>query len=728
MMRASLFLLLGAAVGATSTYGLIVRDRAQPAGGSSVLSESVRSSTTQSTLINADWVSGESPHAETTSVVERLAIYEFVTTLTDVAELESLIERAASRRTSHARSFGLDALLARLAEVDPARAIRLADELHLETRFRVPLYQVWAGSDTDAALDALRSVGNSAEARAIGLGLIAVLGDDERAIARVLTALPNTDALSFRIDVLGEKAESAPLAALQQALAMEDPVARNRAIGRVAASWAQQDPEAALAQIYAIQVADLRTVFHADVLRQWASLDPERVLAYLSGSDNASAREVRVSSGALRAIAESAPERLLTFADRLPPEMRRMAQQVALQVLAQRDPVNALSYVDTLPQGQEREQVLQAIANGYARRDAESALAWARSLQPASPAVMNAVLGGIAEGDIDRALDLALAAPSAMEQQQAVQSIVMRYAMQGGERARAIADRLVRFDDTEVGRPALEMVVSMWSSRNAESALEWVLANSERVNRAVVSRVGQSLGAQDPAAAVRYTDRIPEELRGDWISMVAEGYARVNPEDALAWIARFQGQPGYEAGVAAIAQHSAQFDARSAARLLDSLPGSVPASTGAAAAVANRWAHQDPNAAAQWALGVRGLPARTAAVSGVAAEWAARDSVRARAWVMSLPSGTLRDSALGSMIASAARDGTLDEGLLDAFNADIARQQALLRASYALAQRDPEQTRALIGDYITDPTLRQQAEQALENAQRSGAGMYRFAR
>ena len=103
----------------------------------------------------------------------------------------------------------------------------------------------------------------------------------------------------------------------------------------------------------------------------------------------------------------------------------------------------------------------------------------------------------------------------------------------------------------------------------------------------------------------------------------------------------------------------------------------------------------------------------------VAQQWAAQDTQSARGWVLSLPNGAARDRALGSIIAITASNETPDGRLLGAFSSDQAREQALPAAVFAIAQRDRAQAQAFMERHITDPGVRQQTQQMLENASRS---------
>jgi hypothetical protein len=108
------------------------------------------------------------------------------------------------------------------------------------------------------------------------------------------------------------------------------------------------------------------------------------------------------------------------------------------------------------------------------------------------------------------------------------------------------------------------------------------------------------------------------------------------------------------------------------------------------------------------------------AIGSVVGVWSGQDPAGARQWALRMPQGAMRDSALTTILQTAVSrgDGGLDTGLLNAFTTDSARQQAVLHVVQGLAWNDPARARAVIDGYLTDPSLRAQAERVLE-AQRN---------
>ena len=483
----------------------------------------------------------------------------------------------------------------------------------------------------------------------------------------------------------------------------------SNALTAIATTWAKDDVLGALAHVDYIDDNDRRNAFKGAVLRQWALDDPEGLLAYvldLSGDE----QDEAMRNGTLYApLSALEPLRALEAAEALAGAAAAMVRRTALMQLAADDPLGALRHVESLPLGAERQQVLSTIATTYGRLDPEAAIAWAQSQN--APELLTSVLTGVARVNPDRAMDLLLNIPLG-DQQRVLQMLAMGGNLRG-EQIAVIADRLLAQPNRG---PALQMLTNGWAQRTPEEALRWLLANN-RSAATSISQAGMNLARTDPAAAIGYFDRVPNELRARWISAVAEGYAQNDARAAANWVTQFRGQPGYDAAVAAVAGRTAQHDPAAAARLFASIdPSQAPDAAQNARAIGVAWARQDTAAAASWARELTDDAIAAGAVSVVTSQWVTRDVAGARNWTMSLPMGAKRDAALVQIVGATAGTASGDSTLLDAFSSPTAQQTGVNQALRIIAQRDSAEARRLADQYLTDPGARQAAERFIEQS------------
>lgn len=714
MKRTLLLLLSGIAGGSVATYAFVrtpvprvvpVLEVTEPGGAAAAAS----------TAPEARPLGLDEALRGTIGTAERTVVYRLAMQ-SDRTALQSLIRQVAGMPSAEGPRFALEALLGRLAELDPRGAAGLAERLGLPIDLVALVYRTWATADAAAALDALGEIEQAADAEVIAARIVEVFGSDELAIARVAGASSRIDWDRLRAETISARAQADPGAALDEAFRLPRAL-QTAAFDRIADVWVRDDVAAALTALDGVAglAADS---FRAALLRAWARLEPTAALGYFAGLDSVDQMTL-LTNGAAQIFMLVDANVALDYARQVTGEAGRMAQSAALQNLAFSDPDTALRRIDQLPPGIERSQLTTAVASAYARQDPDAALAWAQNLQPPQPGVLMNVLMFLARANPDRALEVAMSMQSTPITPGGLPStfLASQVIASAPDPAR-MADRVLAMPDTPARDQTLSSIATTWGSRDPEAALRWLLAN-DRMTEETIMQIGRQFGASNPAAAVSYASQIPSELRASWIGTVAAGYAMSDPQAAMSWVAQYRGQPGYESAVAAVAQAASQYQPAAAARLLDTIDAAPPEVRGAVTQIAFGWAQQDARAAAQWAADLRNVDARRDAVSAVARTWSSSDAPGARAWALSLPHGDSRDAALTPVLTTRAASGEpIDQVLINAFSSDQVRQQAVMQAVSAVASRgDATAARRLADDYVLDPALRAQTEQMIEMIQ-----------
>ena len=83
-----------------------------------------------------------------------------------------MIDFAAVDSPSRARDREISALLARLSEIDPVRAVDYAQSAYLETRFVVQAFESLARVNVDQAISELARMSSAARQRKVALALL----------------------------------------------------------------------------------------------------------------------------------------------------------------------------------------------------------------------------------------------------------------------------------------------------------------------------------------------------------------------------------------------------------------------------------------------------------------------------------------------------------------------------------------------------------------------------
>lgn len=714
MSQSVVLLVTGAIAGGAAVYLLAYPDSESSAivsGGAAALPPLISSTPEPSITV------GATPSAN--HVSERIAVYEKAARATNPADLEAMIESAAVRSPSLSRDMELEVLLARLAELDPQRAVDLAHSLYLDTRFLEPLYQAWARVDVYAAIDAVALISSPANRRKLGLALLEVVGFTEQAVSLVTARMSDAEAASFKFDAIATRAESDPVGALAAALAIPNLTMQQRLILEIGRSAAGQSPLAALGWREMIDDASLRDYYTNRVLFAWAEQNPAAVFAYVESTDPAF---LEMATGAFELLAESDPDRLLALAERLPTALARDARRAVLMTLAETDPVAALARADEwLPPGQNHESTVASIAQIYGRENPEAALSWARALEPPNQAALTAVLQGIAQVDFDRAVDAILADADRSEQTVGMPfglALMFMMSPSGDSNFGRLANRLAG-SDVPIARNMLANVLSRWANSDFDTALGWATANAERLDTSAFQSLAQQVARESPDLAIETLGRVPASQQQGWIEGVARGLAQTDIDRALNFLERYRGQPAFDNAVTTVVMLAAMADPVRASRLVETLTDS-PRAMSAASMVASQWAAQDPQAAIAWAQTLDDEQARGNSLQTIAGTWAQSDADAARSWLLRMPSGATRDSAIDGFLMTAATTGGLDSQLLDAYSSDEKRQAGARNAIIRIGRYDLDEARRLLDLHISDPAIRRQTEEQL--ARTGGAG------
>ena len=625
------------------------------------------------------------------SVAERAELYQRIAGIESTAELERLARATITAQDAagalpDAASPSLELIFERYFELDPAGAATLGGEL---LRSRSPsllfsLYLRLAQADINAALTALSQIDDPLAARSVARAVLSGLGADERAYELVLASLQGEAREQFVVDALPQLATTAPRKALDAALALTDPDQRSRLAVMVVSSWAGNAPNEAIAAVNGVADPTLQAQLRAALLRSWRDTDSLFVYVETLGSDRLS-----------EALMSGLVERLVSA-----------------------DTQRAGALVAKLPAGEARTRLLPQVGYRYAQQDPEGAVAWARTLDPPAPDLVANAVRFVASRDPLRAFDLA----GSLDEPQRTQTY---FSIVNGStdavQMPALASRVARIDDGPVKTQLIMSLVQLWAERgrDPEGALAWISANEASVPPEAFERVAYLYARSDPAAAAAYVDRVPNRARAAWIAAVTVGYATTDVQGATQFLERFRGEPGFDRGAPQLAMRIAETDPAAAARLLASVGTRAADGASPEFTIARNWAQRDPAAAAAWAIDLPPLQ-RTMALQMVTGVWGSRDPDAVRQWALGMPAGDRRDVALAAAVRARGA-APPDPALLAAFSQERARQAAMMNTILATAQTDAAAARRLIGEHITDPRMRAQAEEVVESFARGTA-------
>jgi RNA polymerase sigma factor (sigma-70 family) len=516
-------------------------------------------------------------------------------------------------------------------------------------------------------------------------------------------------------------------------------------------------------EIAAFTNALYRQGFRAALMAEWVQLNPTNTMAAFRDRvieanqrrqfieewlvrDPAAAVEVFMKGGrtweatvrnSLPELARRVPERVASVVARLPrPESSRDTQvRDAFAIVAETEIDRARTAAETLT-GPNRDQALAGVAQTWAKRDLEGAIAWAKKLPN--------------ETDRDEIVRSALVGAATVEPLSALERVSM--VPPGGKKgyfasttgARVLeAAATVDFDSTvhwlaahperlanedlmglvnAVGEklnadpsgfltqyagslrailPAVTNALVKESSGQRRAVWEWLNGQPEdSITTQLRHQLLSTWGEQDIMTAIRLAEDVPATAEGDaQLRLLADGLlghgAVLHRIDTLLKAApqRLR-QPLVESAFRHLDSETLADPQRWAA-LLSQLP--EPARVRSAEALARAWADQTPAEAINWAASMPAGEARVEAAASIASTWATKDSPAASVWIAGMPAGAERDRSAQSLVFSIAEEFPREawEWAMSISDAE-GRTRAATHAAKMMAARDSVTARAWI--------------------------------
>jgi len=456
------------------------------------------------------------------------------------------------------------------------------------------------------------------------------------------------------------------------------------------AEWAALDPQAALAFL---QEKDKGVI--GQLLREWMRVDPHAAInALLAGGDK--------TRGNLRAllseVARVAPERLREAVAVLPRSDNRWDTRTeeAFAIFAGKDPDAARAAAEAII-GPMRGQALAGIAKEWGERDGAQALTWAEGLPPGEErdAALKATLTGWAKSDPVAALaNLDIVPPGGQEMTNAsdVGAQVLREAAKRDWEATV---RWLRENRGKLGRSSLNGLADAISQRLAgdpagtmqmlaQSGVDgfqgvlatavlnegyaqrdaiWKWLDDQPTNdftRAARGSLLNAIGWKEPDVALGFLEKLPDNAENRQLleqgtrALVNGGSQMYRMEELLAKaspkLRTLLIETGFHYGCNS---EDGGFDPARWVPRINELPEDRRAS--AINGLAGGWAHNDPEAAINWALSLQGPSQRDGALDVATRRWTAADPYEAAKWINTMPTGKPRDIASWNLVTSLAR-------------------------------------------------------------------------
>ena len=198
-------------------------------------------------------------------------------------------------------------------------------------------------------------------------------------------------------------------------------------------------------------------------------------------------------------------------------------------------------------------------------------------------------------------------------------------------------------------------IAKEWVRRDPDAALQWARELPDSQKAGAFSGVLGSLATTDPAkAATLAMELSPGGSREHIVGEIAESWARLSPNEALAWASTLTGKDRERALRSSLDQW-----ARSESKNAAAFVGSLDAGERGALlqSVSGPWSQQEPAEAAEWVMSQTSEPesrdAAGKALGDVLWQWTTQDPESAGNWLNSQEKGPALDGAITGLARAA---------------------------------------------------------------------------
>lgn len=596
----------------------------------------------------------------------------------DADRLQQLLFELDRIVSTHERHAALMIAFQRLTELDAPSALALARTASFAevVEFERAVWAAWARSDYESALDYAADQSGAELRRAAQSLYVAFgyLGNETAAdIERRLGVEPDYLVRSRYLESLADES-------MEKAIAYADALPpgpyQQEAVGWLAFYAVSRDPLSAPGYEKRFRRVPVQMFYRNAIAQMQARADPLGAVQRLLAKDGGA---------------------------------NPTAFYQAMSALAAADTDTAIAVIDSIESTAVRQRAVYAVAGVMAAKDPDRALVWARERDALLPGNGNTqafarVLQTIAYDDPQRAMDELLSIDNVQLRSNAIWAVVNPMTREQPAVAAAIISQI---DSNSLREQAEQVLAQGWLQNDAEAAVEWMLGlDKSRSEQLLSSMSSFVVGRQEIDVALRILPRLSESTQVAWRQQLAMRMAvERSPEEALAFINRWEGETDYARLQAATISSVAQKDPVHAWQLAGQIADNEVRDSVYAAVVVQQ-AAQNPRTAVDRLAQISSEQQRLQAGVSVFSLWAGADADAAQRYALSMPAGVDRDNAIAH-VSRTFRDPTREQQrIINSIDNDDQRHAAWMHVVTRVARLDSKRARELIraADVNTDVT------------------------
>lgn len=202
----------------------------------------------------------------------------------------------------------------------------------------------------------------------------------------------------------------------------------------------------------------------------------------------------------------------------------------------------ALSFIDLLNDGSEKDLIMQSLVEQWAAKDLNSVLSWLNSkqLSESMQQLKESLVAKSVQSDSDISGELIRDMEMGEEKYQLIREYAAKLAKENFDEATAWARSL---NDPEANRIAMSAIYEAWITvePDKQKVLERLVNSGSESKEDLINEISLNMASEDPAAVAKIIDQIPQSARPDVADRIVRFWQERNPVEALNWIDQLDG-------------------------------------------------------------------------------------------------------------------------------------------------------------------------------------------
>jgi len=298
--------------------------------------------------------------------------------------------------------------------------------------------------------------------------------------------------------------------------------------------------------------------------------------------------------------------------------------------------------------------------------------------------------------------------PEGLSKVEAIRSVASAYARTNSSAAALAA---LRLKPSRARTEAVSLISEAWARNNAKDALKWASKLPDGPLKETALRSIYFVWVHsDPVAASTTVQKLPSgDTKNALLINVAQSWAVTDPQCAMKWAQTLPVEAEKDLAVVIATESWADSDARAAVEFASKLNPSELRQRAVLVAI-ERWATEDPQQAFEKVAKSADLLLKEQGIARVLNFCVPVCPDAAKQWVEQLPSGSIRESAIGTYVEAASMWHPEAAARLALKTADVvARQQRVEHCFRLWLTCDPESAR----EWLKEANLAEEQKRSL---------------